>query len=563
MLNHLRIKNVALITEAEIDFCEGLNILSGETGAGKSVILDSLNFVLGAKADKTMIRYGEQFCLVEASFSRISDDVRDILDEFDIEYSDDIIIKRKFDVNGNGYIRLNGESVTAGMLKKITSLLVDVHGQSDHFVLLSKTKQIECIDQGADVETYKNRLKEICAEIKSLDEKLELLGGDPDERARKIDIFDFQIKEIQSAELKDGEESDLLAVRERLQNAERISQGLSAVYDALSGESGATDAIIAAEQSLRPISGIDTLFEKLAERLDSVRDEVNDISDSAREYLDSLDTDADPDYIEQRIEVYRRLKRKYGQSLSEINAFCEKAAEERDALIDSDEEIKRIDAERKKLIDEYYGVCMDLSAKRKEYSADFAKRVKEKLAELGMPHAEFCIDYAELPEKEEISVFYPSGIDKAEFMFSANAGEPVKPLSKIISGGEMSRFMLALKTQSASACDTYVFDEIDAGISGHIASVVANNFARISLKKQIIAISHLPQISAMSDVSYLIEKVETDGKTYTTVNRLDDDKKVYEILRLVGGGTDDPVAIKHARNMIERATEYKETLKKQ
>ena len=362
MLNHLRIKNVALITEAEIDFCEGLNILSGETGAGKSVILDSLNFVLGAKADKTMIRYGEQFCLVEASFSRISDDVRDILDEFDIEYSDDIIIKRKFDVNGNGYIRLNGESVTAGMLKKITSLLVDVHGQSDHFVLLSKTKQIECIDQGADVETFKNRLKEICAEIKSLDEKLELLGGDPDERARKIDIFDFQIKEIQSAELKDGEESDLLAVRERLQNAERISQGLSAVYDALSGESGATDAIIAAEQSLRPISGIDTLFEKLAERLDSVRDEVNDISDSAREYLDSLDTDADPDYIEQRIEVYRRLKRKYGQSLSEINAFCEKAAEERDALIDSDEEIKRIDAERKKLIDEYYGVCMDLSA---------------------------------------------------------------------------------------------------------------------------------------------------------------------------------------------------------
>jgi len=563
MLNRLRIKNVALITEAEIDFNKGLNILSGETGAGKSVILDSLNFVLGAKADKTMIRYGEQFCLVEASFSHLSDDVRNILDEFDIEYSDEIIIKRKFDVNGNGYIRLNGESVTAGMLKKITSLLVDVHGQSDHFVLLSKTKQIECVDQGANVESFKARLKEICSKIKDLDNKLALLGGDPDERARRIDILDFQIKEIQGAELKDGEEEELLSVREKLQNAERISQGLSAVYDVLSGENGATDAIIAAEQSLRPIAAIDTLFENLAERLDAVRDEVNDISDSAREYLDSLDTDVNPDYIEQRIEVYRRLKRKYGQNVTEINAFCEKATEERDTLIDSDEEIKRIDGERKTLIDEYYRVCVDLSTRRKEYSSDFSERVKEKLTELGMPHAEFRIDFAELPKKEEISAFFPSGIDKAEFMFSANAGEPVKPLSKIISGGEMSRFMLALKTQSSSFCDTYVFDEIDAGISGHIASVVANNFACISLKKQVVAISHLPQINAMSDASYLIEKNESGGKTFTSVNPLDHDKKVYEILRLVGGSADDPVAIAHARNMIERADEYKETLKKQ
>lgn len=563
MLNQLTIKNVALIDSAEITFSDGLNILSGETGAGKSVILDSINFVLGAKADKSMIRYGEQFCLVEAYFTDLSDEVKAQLCDFDIEDSEGIIIKRKFDIAGNGYIKLNGENVTATMLKKITSLLVDVHGQSEHFILLSKSKQLECIDQSAGVENYKARLKNVCADIKELDEKLAKLGGNPDERARRIDILNYQINEIQAADLKEGEEAELLSLHERIRNAEKITNALSAVYQSLSDENGVSDSVILAEQAIRNVSGLDEKIDSFAERLNNLREEANDIGDCVKDYLDSFDFESvDPDEIEKRLEVYRNLKKKYGATLEDIEAFYRSAVNERDDLLKSDETIEQITNAKVKKIDEYYKICCELSTARKAYSTDFSVRVKEKLADLGMTHADFCVEYDELPSIGELTTYPSNGLDHIEFMFSANAGEPVKPLSKIISGGEMSRFMLALKTQTGSPCGTYVFDEIDAGISGVTASVVAKNFAQISMKKQIIAVSHLPQISSMSDKSFFIEKIETAGKTYTTVKALDAAQKVEEIIRLIGGSKTDEISIRHAENMISLATEYKEKLKK-
>lgn len=563
MLNQLTIKNVALIDNAEITFSDGLNILSGETGAGKSVILDSINFVLGAKADKSMIRYGEQFCLVEAYFTDLSDEVKAQLCDFDIEDSEEIIIKRKFDIAGNGYIKLNGENVTATMLKKITSLLVDVHGQSEHFILLSKSKQLECIDQSAGVENYKVRLKDVCSDIKELDEKLAKLGGNPDERARRIDILNYQINEIQTAELKDGEEAELLSLNERIRNAEKITNALSVVYRSLSDENGVSDSVIYAEQAIRGVAGLDEKIDSFAERLNNLREEANDIGDCVKDYLDSFDFESvDPDEIEKRLEIYRNLKKKYGSTLEDIEAFYRSAVAERDDLIKSDEAIEQITKAKDKKINEYYKICCELSSARKAYSADFSVRVKEKLADLGMPHADFCVEYNDLPSIEELTAYPSNGLDHIEFMFSANAGEPVKPLSKIISGGEMSRFMLALKTQTGSPCGTYVFDEIDAGISGVTASVVAKNFAQIAMRKQIIAVSHLPQISSMSDKSFFIEKIETDGKTFTTVKALDAAKKVEEIIRLIGGSKTDEISIRHAENMIALATEYKDNLKK-
>ena len=563
MLNQLTIRNVALIDKAEIDFSSGLNILSGETGAGKSVILDSINFVLGAKADKSMIRYGEQFCLVEAYFTDLSDEVKSQLCDFDIEDTEEIIIKRRFDIAGNGYIKLNGENVTATMLKKITSLLVDVHGQSEHFILLSKSKQLDCIDQSASVDDFKSRLKELCAEIKELDEKLAKLGGNPDERARRIDILNYQISEIRAAELRDGEESELLSLSERIRNAEKITNALSSVYRALSDENGVSDSIIFAEQSIRCVSGLDEKIDSFAERLGSLREEASDIGECVKDYLDSFDLESvDPEEVEKRLEIYRNLKKKYGATIEEIEAYYRAAVSERDDLLKSDDAIEELSKVKNKKIADYYRICGELSSVRKAYSADFSVRVKEKLADLGMPHAEFCVEFAELPSLGELNSYSPNGLDHIEFMFSANAGEPVKPLSKIISGGEMSRFMLALKTQTGSPCGTYVFDEIDAGISGVTAAVVAKNFAQIAMKKQVIAVSHLPQISAMSDSSFFIEKIETEGKTFTTVKSLDAEEKVDEIVRLIGGSKNDEISVRHAKNMIALAADYKDKLKK-
>lgn len=562
MLNQLRIKNVALIDQAEITFSAGLNILSGETGSGKSVILDSVNFVLGAKADKTMIRYGEQFCLVEALFTDLSQDVKDRLFDLDIEESDEIVIKRKFDVKGNGYIKLNGENVTATMLKRITSLLVDVHGQSEHFVLLSKNKQLECVDQGANVNEFKSRLKDISLTIKEYDEKLSKLGGNPDERARRIDILNYQINEITKAELKDGEELDLRLRSEKFKNAEKINSALTAVYESLSGENGVADSIILAEQSIKSVATIDDGIAELSEQLSTLRESANDIAECAKDYLESFDFESfNHDEIENRLDVYHTLKKKYGPSIEEINSFLNAAIAERDELCMSDDLINQIVTLRRQEVATYYTTAIALSDARKKYCTDFTKKVKEKLINLGMPNAEFCINFAKFPEIDTLDIFSSNGLDQVEFMFSANAGEPVKPLSKIISGGEMSRFMLALKTQAGSPCKTYVFDEIDAGISGVTANVVAQNFAQISLYKQVIAVSHLAQISAMSDSSLFIKKYETDGKTFTSVNELSQEDKVNEVIRLIGGKQNDEISIRHAKNLIENARLYKKQLK--
>lgn len=564
MLNELRLKNIALITEAEIAFDDGLNVLSGETGAGKSVILDSINFVLGAKADKSMIRYGEQFCLAEARFTDLSDEVKKILIDFDVEDPDEIVIKRKFDVNGNGYIKLNGENVTATMLKKITSFLVDVHGQSDHFVLLSKTKQLECVDQGAGVDELKRSLKMICEDLSEIDEKLEKLGGDPEVRARKIDMLDYQIDEISSADLKEGEEEKLLSVRDRLLNAEKIRQSLSAVYSCLCDENGATDSVISAEHSIKPIANIDERFSSITDRLNSLREELSDVGETAKDILDEFDDDSvDPDEIERRLDVYKKIKRKYGASLEEITKFLNNAVAERDTLLKCDDEIQFLATESEKKKNEYYRIGVEISEKRKEYAKTLSDCVTRKLSDLGMAHAKFVVDFSPLAKKEELTTFSANGLDRVEFMFSANAGEEVKPLSKIISGGEMSRFMLALKTQAGSPCDTYIFDEIDAGISGLTAGIVAENFAELASNKQIIAISHLAQIASMSDRSFLIEKTEKDGKTYTTMNPLNEDQKLYEVVRLIGGKNTDVTALDHAKNLIRSAKKFKSDVKKQ
>ena len=561
MLVNLTIKNIALIEYAEIDFRDGLNILSGETGAGKSVILDSINFVLGAKADRTMIRHGEDFCLVTCLFSDLTDAVKNILNEFDIEFSNDLIIKRKYDVNGNGYIKLNGENITATMLRKLTSHLVDVHGQSEHFSLLSKTKQLECIDSGANTAEIISKLHKIYIELRENEKKIEKLGGDPDERFKRLDILEYQINEIEKAQLKEGEKEELLIQREKINNLEKLHNALQGVLSSLTEENATIDCLLAGEQCIKQISNLGEEYSSILDRIRSCREELDDVADTVDSLISNLDdNNLNIDDIEQRLEVYRNFSRKYGSSVSEVNDYLQKALLEKDSLINFEKNCETLIKEISKQRVQLYEVCLSLSKKRKEFANAFCKNVTLKLNELGMPKAVFYIDFEEIPQLEQIKTFNLTGLDKVEFMFSANAGEPVKPLSKIISGGEMSRFMLALKTQLSVDSATYIFDEIDAGISGITASIVAKQFAQIAKNKQVIAISHLPQIASMADNSLLIEKHEEENKTHTSIKNLSNKEKIEEIVRLIGGSVNDQSAITHASKMLDDAKQYKEKL---
>lgn len=563
MLCRLAIKNVALIDEAEIEFSSGLNVLSGETGSGKSVVLDCINFVLGAKADKSMIRFGEEFCLVSCVFTEYSQAVSDVLAEFDIEDGGELIIKRRFDIKGNGYIKINGESVTASMLKKITVNLVDVHGQSEHFLLLSKHKQLECVDGGAGVDKEKGDLKAVILKIKENSEALEHLGGSPTERARRVDMLKYQINEIESADLKSGEETELSDTKNKAKNLEKIRNSLASACSFINGDGGVLDGINSAKQAVKQISQIGADYEALFSGLGECADRLSELGECAGDLFDELDSDeVDLDYIEQRLEVYKNLKKKYGGDLQAVEQFLQQARREYDDLSKFDERYEQLNAELANLKESAYAACVALSEKRKAFASEFCLRVTDKLKQLGMPGAKFAIDFADLKPLGEVQNFSLGGLDDVEFAFSANVGEPLKPLSKIISGGEMSRFMLALKTQAQSVCGTYVFDEIDAGLSGAAAGIVANNFVEISAARQIIAISHLSQIAAAGDRSLYIEKIEEGGKTYTKIKALKDGEKVLEVVRLIGGNASDITAKTHAEHLIKTAEEFKANIRK-
>lgn len=564
MLKSLKIKNVALIDEAQIDFSEGLNILSGETGSGKSVIIDALNFVLGAKADKTMITYGENSCAVVAEFD-ISDnsEAKAAAEEIADCEEDVLIINRRLFADGKGDIKVNGTAVTAGMLRKITAFLVDIHGQSEHFYLLKESNQLDLIDKfcSEELSVYKTEMKSVFSEYKHITDVLEDLGGDEGSRAVRLDILRFQIDEIEKAELKENEEDELLAARKKLLNQEKIFSAINNASDALNGEGGALDTLQGALHSLRSVAAFGGEFESLCDRLDSARCEIEDIYETLGD-LSSEDFDEHSlEEIEDRLELIKKLKNKYGGSIEAVFAYLEKSKAEFDKLTHSDELSVEYKKQKEKLEVELYALYKKISALRRKIAEEFSQNVVSELSELGMGKARFSIEFAALPEKEECT-YNSVGLDKLEFMFSANAGEPLKPLAKIISGGEISRFMLAVKTAAkAHTVSTFVFDEIDAGISGHIAFVVAKKFAKIAKSVQVLAITHLPQISAMSDNSLLIYKTEEEGRTRTHVNRLGKEEKVKELTRLVGGDENSPAALEHAKNMLKQAEEYKNNLK--
>lgn len=557
MLRTLYLKNVALVDEAEIAFSEGLNVLSGETGAGKSVILDSIDFVLGAKADKGMIRSGQSECSVRAEFSCDPELLRPVLEELDLEESDTLLIVRRLNADGRSSLRVNGCPMTAAMLRKLTSRLVDVHGQSEHFFLLKEANQLRLLDQIAGTKEAREKVGELLKERRALQEKLSSLGGDEGERERRADILRFQIEELENAALKEGEEEELLALRTKYQNAEKILGGLKTVRDALLSDGGAADAVNTAHRGLLSIVRYGD-YDALSERLENALAELEDIGETAESLAEELDIDErEAERVENRLDEIRSLKKKYGGSVEEALSFLARAREELSLLENSAEECEKLRERLENNSVLLYAACRKLTELRKAGAEGFTERVVGELRTLNIPSARFEIAFEPYSE-EDLPRVNSDGLDRVRFLFSANAGEPPKELGKIISGGEMSRFMLAVKAQLSSlgSIGTYIFDEIDAGIGGKTARVVAEKFSAIARSTQIIAVSHLAQIAAFADREFLIEKQEAEGRTFSRIRLLGEEERREELVRLLGGDRSES-ALRHADELLESARAYK------
>ena len=554
MLSNLYIKNVALIEEGDIQFDKKLNILSGETGSGKSVILDSINFVLGSKADKSMIRYGCDEAVVRAEFSTEDNPiVQKLLQEMDIECDDTIIISRRMSVDGRSSIKLNGSSITAGMLTKVASHLVDVHGQSEHFLLWNEAHQLRGVDSlcGEKLKTLKDNLAEQLRRKKECILKISQLGGSEQERAQRLDLLSYQIKEIESAEIKESEIEDLKSRKRVLDNAERIMQALGAAKGLLSDDNGCIDLLSTAKRQVSPIADVSDEFSNLSDRLENLFIEAEDIGDTLSDMLDNFSFDAqEANFVEERLTLYKNLIKKYGADESEILSFLEDAKQKYDALNDAADELIKLNGEIEKLDKEILSVCLDITKTRKSVCESFCGEVVSQLKTLNIPNARF---YVEFEEYESVDGVTLNGADKICFMFSANKGEPPKPLNKVISGGEMSRFMLAVKTilKGINGITTYIFDEIDAGISGETAKSVAHKFVTISNQTQIIAVSHLPQVCAAASSQFLISKSDVNAKTVTSVRKLSREERVAELVRLTGSISTD-AAKAHADELLKQ-----------
>lgn len=551
MLKSLYIKNIALISKLSIDFSQKINIFSGETGAGKSIIIDSLNFMLGAKADKTLIRSGENTAVVEGVFD-IGEkvDIRNKLEDFNIDVEDDVIISRSMTVLGKSEIRINGKVVTLSMLREISSKLVDVHGQSEHFSLNKVSTHIDLLDKFGKItiESIKNEYKKEWNNYQSIIEELNSFGGNESERARLIDLYSYQISEIEQFDLKDGEEEELNTKFYMISNVEKLANNINLSIMRLEGDEGAITALVDTQSYINNISNIDNKYAQLLDRIKSTRLEIEDVAETLSQSLNDLNfDDREADRIADRLEKIKGLKRKYGRDYEEIQKYLNKTRVEYDKLVNATERIEQLLDLKKDSLEQLKIVGNKLTKERKEQGKCFSKSIVAELASLGMDNATFTVDFK---EDSFENLMGSNGADSVEFMFSANLGEPLKPLIKVISGGEMSRFMLGLKSITASLdnIDTLVFDEIDSGISGKIAHVVGEKFIKLGSNRQVIVITHLPQIAAIGDNNFLITKGVVEEHTESKITLLNKDGKIREVARLSG-------AKELTQNVIDSAIE--------
>lgn len=535
MLVSLKVKNLALISNLEIEFGERLNILSGETGAGKSIIVDSLMLLLGGKYDKTMLKFGEESGFVEGVFS--SPNVDKLLSEAGLDQDDIIIVSRKFMSDGKNEIRVNGKTFSLLMLRNFMSRLVDIYGQNEFQSLLKVTEQRRILDYCLrnELEEKLKRLSDNYYKYKLILKNMSELG-DAEERARNIDLLTYQIKEIESSKVTDGEEDELVSRRKVIMASERIKDALVTALNAIEGEdNGAMNPLNEALRSVTSLSGYKDEYAVLAERVKSAIIELDDINETLRDELEKSSFDEDElENLEKRLEFVRSIKRKYG-NYADMGKYLTKIKAEVDRLTNGADEYEYLQKQANDLIETLQAECAEVTKIRRDGAKRIEAEIIKQLSELGMEKSRFEVRFDET-STDFLSVLSPTGVDKFEFYLSPNPGQPLLPLAKIISGGEMSRFMLSLKiiTSTLDSIETMIFDEIDTGISGVVGRSVAQKLATLSKNHQVLCVTHLPQIAAMADSHYFIDKQTVGGETATRVTLLDRNGSIEEISRLSG-----------------------------
>lgn len=560
MLQSLTIKNIALIDNLTIELENGFNILTGETGAGKSLIIDSLSLLLGEKADKSLISYGETFASVEAVFYTELESVLAKLEEFGLEKENMIIITRKISSDGKNECRVNGKAFTLSMLKTITAPLMDLHGQFQHQEILKQSNQLETLDDfgGDKIKTEKQAYQKLFFEIKNIKKQLSEFNFDGENKERMLDLYRYQIDEIEQANFFEGEEEQLKEFRMKVLNQEKIMASLSQLssyFDGGEEGNGITSLIKRCDYEFNDVIKYLPDQNELADRISSVRYEIQDIAETLNDLKDNLTFDEEEaEKNEKRLDLLVLFKKKYGANIHEINEYLKSIKLEYEKMQNSSEIVEKLEAELKVLTNKIIEQAEKLTKIRKSCAKSFEEMVKKELSELSMKGAEFKINFESLDETS----FDETGFDRIEFLFTANAGQPLKPLSKVASGGEMSRFMLAVKniTADTDQVDTMIFDEIDTGISGETANILAVKLAKIGKKHQVICVTHLAQVASFGDSHFFISKSVYEGKTKTSLKILNEDERISEIARIIGGEISD-YSLSHAKLMLENAKKIK------
>ena len=565
MLLELTITNIALIESLRIEFAQGFNVLTGETGAGKSIVVDSVNLALGGRADREIIRTGAEKASVQALFD-ISGNARalELAEALGIDAEDGMIaVRRELSRSGRNVCRVSGVIVPLNALKQLTSLLMDVHGQHEHQALLNPARHLGFLDAfgGAAHAEAAAAVAQRYAERSRIAGTLKKLLKDVSEKERLHDTLSFQVQEIAAAKLKPGEEDKLKKKLAVLENAEKIRTGVETAYALVYQGEGrsvsAQEALLRAADSMDGISGIGEKYAALAGRLREIYYAAQDAGYELQAMMDDLDFEPELiDRVAGRLDLIDRLERKYGGTVEEVIAYGAEASHRLEELNRSDESVSELKKQYREADARLREACAALTELRRSSAAALASEICRQLADLGMAKTRFEVRVD--PEPKPTA----SGMDRVEFMISPNPGEPLRPLASIASGGEISRVMLALKAISmdSEGVDAMVFDEIDTGVSGRMAQVVGEKMCLIAKARQVLCITHLPQIAALGDAHFLVEKVSDEHRTQTFVRRLDRDGRIHELSRLVGGGSDSESSLSHAAHMLDDAAKTKAAL---
>ena len=547
MLSLLHIENIAVIESADISFDQGFNVLTGETGAGKSIVIDAISAILGERAYRDMIRTGTSKASVRAVFTGVPE--LSWFADNGVEYDAETVIQREIHLDGKNVCRVNGSLVSVTILRKLGMQLINIHGQHDSATLFDEENHLGFLDAFADNESLRQTYSEKYEAVAKLRRQIDRMTMDEGEKLRRMETLKYQIAEIEKAELEAGEDEALEERRKILQNAEKLSNGMDTAVECLHGgyeSEGASGLLAQAEYALARLAKFSDAFSELHERVADLMYQVQDVAEAVKDARDDLNYSADElEQIESRLDVIHKLRRKYGVTCEEILAYLDKAKKELDDMEFADDHLERLKKSLKKAEKEAWESARELRKNRQETAVSLAKRILTELAQLDMPRVQFSCEFTET----ELAA---NGADAVAFYMSANAGEALKPMSKVASGGELARIMLAMKNVLAEKdqVNTLIFDEVDTGVSGRAAQKVAEKLRSVAEHKQVLCVTHLPQLAALANTHLLIAKRERDGRTYTSVTPLDIEGRKKELARIIGGTNITETTLKSAEEML-------------